>query len=70
MSAPIYTYSATELAELARLNDAERAARAAWDVIGALLDVALRNDLAAYEIWATADKALNDYAMSLSAIDP
>lgn len=70
MSAPIYTYSATELAELARLNDAERAARAAWDVVGARLDVALRNDRAAYEIWATADKALSDYAMSLSAIDP
>lgn len=61
MNAPIYTYSATELAELARLADAERAAHAAW---------AHASHGQAYTDWLAASKALSDYAMSLSTINP
>ena len=74
MSAPIFTYSATELAELARLDDAERAALAVWNTaataLAQSLDGAAYEAWAAYDAWLAASKAASDCAMRLSTIPP
>jgi hypothetical protein len=73
----IFTYSHAELAELARLNDATRAALSSWDRAmdrkahcGATCEHCARDERAAYSAWVASSKALSAYAVSISTIGP